>query len=101
VEGVELAEEPLDGRAAEPAPRGPDGMGRRQPPGPELDVDRGECRPDPLRAADARGRERDDLVLARGGLDQPAERALHVVPDAEQVVAQRADVERDPHDVGL
>jgi hypothetical protein len=101
VKGVDVAEQPLDGRVAESAPRGPDGVRRRQPPGTEFDADAVECRPNPLRPAHARRREGDDLVLASRGLDEPAERALHVVPDAEQLVTQRADVERDPHDVGL
>ena len=52
---------------------------------------------DPARAADARRRERDDLVPPAGGLGEPAERALHVVPDPEERMDQRADVERDPH----
>ena len=52
------------------------------------------------RPADARRRERDDLVSAVRRLDETAERALDVVPDPEQRMAERADVERDPHRAG-
>jgi hypothetical protein len=52
------------------------------------------------RAADARRREGDDLVLAAARLGEAAERALDVVPDPEQRMAQRAHVEGDPHCVG-
>ncbi len=101
VQGVEGAEEPLRRGKAEPAPGRANGMGERKRPRAELDVDPGEGGADPLRATDARRCERDDLVLAARGVDEPAERALHVVPDAEERVAQRAHVECDPHRAGL
>ena len=45
-------------------------------------------------------RERHDLVLSGGGLDETAERAADVVADPERRVRERRDVERDPHDAG-
>ena len=76
-------------------------MGEGEGPGAQLDVDPGERGADPVRAADARRREGDDLVRSARDLDEAAERALHVVPDPEERMAQRADVERDPHRAGL
>ena len=101
VQRVERAEEPLGGRAPEPAPGGAHRVRERQRPGPDLDVDSRERRADPLRAADARRREGDDLVPSGGCLGEAGERALDVVPDPEQRMRKRADVERDPHRVGL
>ena len=101
VQGVEGPEEPLGRGTAEPAPSRARGMGERKRPRTQLDVDPGEGGADPLRPADARRRERDDLVLGARGGDEPTERALHVVPDAEERVAQRAHVECDPHRAGL
>ena len=58
--------------------------GRR--PSSELDVDPGQRRVDPLRPLEAGRRERHDLVLSGGGLDEAAERAADVVADPERGV---------------
>ena len=97
VEDVEFSEEAFGGGVAKTAPRRPDRVGEGEGPRPQLDVDTRERLADPARAADARGREGDDLVPPRRRLGETAERALDVVPDPEQRMAQRADVERDPH----
>jgi hypothetical protein len=73
-------------------------MRERQPPGPKLDVDVPQCRPNPLRPLEARRRERDDLVLVTGSLDQAAQGPADVVADPERRMGQRRDVEGDPHD---
>ena len=100
VQCVERAEEALRCGPPEPAPTGARAMRERQRPRSDLDVDVRECRPDPLRAADARRREGDDLVPSGRCLGESRERAPNVVPDAEQRMRQRAYVERDPHCAG-
>ena len=97
VEDVHVAEEALGRRAAERAPRSPERVREREPPGPELDVDALEGRADSIGPVEARRGERDDLVLGARDLDEAAERAADEVPDPEQRVRERGDVERDPH----
>jgi hypothetical protein len=58
-------------------------------PGAELDIDSGEGGADPVRAADARRGEGDDLVRSARDFDEASERALHVVPDPEKRVRER------------
>ena len=86
---VEPAQETLCRRVPDAAPRGSNGMRKGERPGAELDVDSGECGADPVRAADARRGEGDDLVRAARDFDEAAERPLHVVPDPEKRVRER------------
>ncbi len=72
-------------------------MRRGQRPRAQLDVEPGERLPDARRAAQARRRERDELVLAAGGLAHAGERAADVVADARRRMRERADVEGDSH----
>ena len=99
VEHVEGTEEALGGGTAGDAPRRPDGVGRGQGPQPQLHVEAGQRGADALRPAQARGRERHDLVAPRGLLQQPCERAADVVAHAGGRVREGADVEGDPHGV--
>ena len=101
VKDVELAEQSLRGRVTEPTPCRAHRVGEGQRPRAHLHIDPAERSANPARAFDARRRERDDLVLARGGFRDARERAPHVVPDPEERMAQRTDVERDPHRRGL
>jgi hypothetical protein len=74
VKDVDRADEALERRPPEPAPRLAPVVGEGQKSQPEVDPDAVESRGDRPEAARARRREGDDLVLAVRRLDEPRQR---------------------------
>src|SRR5207249_287163 len=88
-------EKALGGRPPEAAPGLAPVVGEGQEDEALLQLHPRERLGDRLQAARARGRERDDLMLARRRLDEAGERAADVRVDSGARMRQRADVERD------
>jgi hypothetical protein len=97
MEDVEAADDALERRLSDPAPRVAPALREGERHELELDVDPLKGLRDRLPAGRARGCEGDDLVAPRRGLHQSGERAAHVVAHPGERVRERRDVVDDPH----